>query len=196
MTVELQPMELDRSEASAWMEKSLRQGFDLSVAVVADQPFDRGRFVVLVPNGFARSPLDLEAGGVSPLNSSEQALSECLDECYERGAASVVVEDDMGRASDPIVARRTEPLAFVGERVVYWADLRDGSRAGARTIIVGAHGHPLNAFVTRTTSAELGLVDRQQTSGDLPRLIVESLTAVVVTAFDGESFLIWLADSD
>lgn len=81
--------------------------------------------------------------------------------------------------------------SFVGERVLHWCDLRDGGGKGARTIIRGAHGYPLNAFLTSRSSAELGLVDRRQAPKALSQLVVESLLAVVVSAFDGESFLIW-----
>ena len=95
-------------------------------------------------------------------------------------------------ASDPVVARDTDPMAFAGKRVLHWCDLRDGGQAGARTIIKGAHGHPLNAFVTNRSPAELGLLDRRPVPEELARLVAESLLAVVVAVYDGESFLIWI----
>ncbi|HST68754.1 MAG TPA: hypothetical protein VLI94_03740 [Solirubrobacterales bacterium] len=194
MTVELRTVEVERNEARDWMVRSLRQGFDLSSAVLAEQPFDKGHFLALIPTGLKTRPLNFAAGGVTQQGASAEALGDFLAKVAGRGAASVVVEHDMARASDPVLVKETEPLALIGERVLHWCDLRDGARAGAKTIIRGAHGHPLNAFLTKSTSAELGLADRQQIPEDLPRLLVESLVAVVVSAFDGESFLIWIAN--
>jgi hypothetical protein len=123
---------------------------------------------------------------------AEKALGKFLNEAFGRGAPAVVVEYDMMRASDPVTAEEAEPLAFVGGRVLHWCDLRDGGQKGARTSTRGAHGYPLNAFVTSRSSAERGLVDRRQAPKSLSQLVVESLLAVVVAAFDGESVLIWI----
>jgi hypothetical protein len=191
MIAELRPAEIDHGEASAWLEKSLREGLSLSRAVLASQIVKDGRFLILVPSDFNRSPLDLGAGGVIPLNTSSQALGEFFDGVIPSGAGSVVVEDDMRRASDPGLSKTTEAVAFIGERVIHWCDLAEGGQACAQAVKMGSHWYPLNAFVSTSCPHELGLVNRQEAPKELPQWIASSLVAVVVAAFDSESFLIW-----
>lgn len=176
------------------MESSLQEGFDLSWAVLAAQILDNGHFLLLASDEFKRNSLDLASGGVTRTNLAEEALGRFLDEIYCRGPMCVVVEDDLRVTSDPIVGRKAEPLAPIGNHVLHWCELRHGGKACARVISTGSSGYPLNAFVSSSTAAKLSLVDRQQTVEDLPRRIVENLVAVVVAAFDAESFLIWVED--
>lgn len=136
--------------------------------------------------------MKFSAGGVTRLKFSEKALSKFLKKASEEGARSVVVEDDMRRAGDPSIAKKKEPLAFVRERILHWCDLKQGGDVCVQTILRGAFGYPRNAFVTTCSSSELGLVDQQQAAAELPRLIVQHLVAVIVNAFDSESFLIWV----
>jgi hypothetical protein len=54
-----------------------------------------------------------------------------------------------------------------------------------------SHGYPLNAFVTSRSTDELGLVDDADVGHDIGDLVAGSLMAVIVAAFDADSFLIW-----
>lgn len=82
-----------------------------------------------------------------------------------------------------------------GDRVVHWCDLDLGTGVVATEIISrGAFGYPLNAFVSTESAANLGLVASQsipENSMDTPS---GSLLAVIVAAFDAESYLIWSVD--
>lgn len=52
-------------------------------------------------------------------------------------------------------------------------------------------GYPRNAFVVTRSADELGLADRQQAPDDFPNRVAESLSAVIVSVFDDESYLVW-----
>lgn len=52
-------------------------------------------------------------------------------------------------------------------------------------------GYPRNAFVTALSAADLGLADRQQVPADFPERVVGSLLAVIVSAYDDETYLAW-----
>lgn len=96
MTVELHPLEVNRGEAASWLKESLKQGFDLSSAVLASKLLDRGAFLVFAPGGFDRSPMKCSAGGVTRRKCSEKALSKFLNEASEEGAMSVTGNFDQG----------------------------------------------------------------------------------------------------
>jgi hypothetical protein len=84
--------------------------------------------------------------------------------------------------------------AFVGEQVLHWADLADGAKAAILTVHRGSHGYPLNAFVTSMPASELGLVDGADLDSDIASAVVGSFVAVIVAAYDDETFLIWEAN--
>lgn len=88
----------------------------------------------------------------------------------------------------------TVPSEFVGNDVVHWSDLEPTLGAVAtRAIRENAFGYPLNAFVVMQSSAQLGLVDGQPAPADFAKNVADSLLAVVVSAFDAESFMTWTA---
>ncbi|HEV3320796.1 MAG TPA: hypothetical protein VG147_01240 [Solirubrobacteraceae bacterium] len=55
----------------------------------------------------------------------------------------------------------------------------------------GSGGYPTNAFVTSASAEELGLVDGADLNSDIAVADVGSLVAVIVAAYDNETFLIW-----
>lgn len=180
-----------RSEAHSWFESSLRQGFDLSDVVLAKHAVASGTFFALVPEDFARSRLDFAVGGVVRQESAQAGLSVLLEHFREDGAQCVIVEDDLVRRMDPAVYRRKEPMAFLGDRVIHWCDLTANIGEAVETIAGGASGYPLNGFVTTRSSMDLGLADRQQVPAGLSARVAESLVAVICSAFDAESFVVW-----
>lgn len=56
-----------------------------------------------------------------------------------------------------------------------------------------SNGYPLNAFVVSRSSAELGLAADAALGEAFTEEVVQSLLAVVIAAFDAESFLVWEA---
>lgn len=55
----------------------------------------------------------------------------------------------------------------------------------------GSLGYPTNAFVTSASAEELRLVDGADLGSDIAGPIVGSLMAVIVAAYDNETFIVW-----
>lgn len=193
MTGGLRTLGLAKEDALNWLERSLAAGHELSAAVLAAAPFDRGRFCTLVPSDLvANRVTKFHEGGIVETSVADAALARLLGDLVTEGGSCVVAEDDLLRRSDPAVARRTVPSAFIGNHVVHWCDLVPGSGApAARALRASASGYPLNAFVVTRSAADLGLVTGRSLSEDFTSDVVGSLVAVVVSAFDAESFLVW-----
>lgn len=81
--------------------------------------------------------------------------------------------------------------AFVGEKVIHWASLEGGPDEAIIAVHRGSHGYPTNAFVTSASAEALGLVDGADLDPDIAGPVVGSLMAVIVAAYDNETFIIW-----
>lgn len=186
--------EVERRGASDWLEASLRQGFDVSAAVVDSVSSGDGRFHVVVRQGFQSTQPDFSAGGVIGTDAADGGLAKYLDQIISEPSC-VVVEDELAKRSDPAAKEMAGFVSFIGDRIIHWRDLESGDGgAGAQTIRKGAFGYPLNAFLVGASSTRLGLVDREPVQAGFPDLVVENLRAIIVAAFDAESFLVWRAD--
>jgi hypothetical protein len=181
------------ASARAWVKDSLRQGRQISAAVLAAEPVERGRFRAFVQVGTPPSKVErYRTGGVVRRQSVTDMLGGVLDDLAPRGARCVLIEDPFAKRSDPWLERFDDIVAFIGDDVLSWCDLAaGGGRAAADKIARDSHGYPTNAFVVATACREFGLANREQAAEDLPDKAVESLLAVVVAAYDAESFLIW-----
>lgn len=186
-------IEADERPARDWMRQSLEQGNALAAAVLARQRFDQGRFRTLVDERLAvRPPTAFATGGVRTARGFDEAFTSVLNEYAERRAACVVVEDDLVRAGDPALNRSNLQSAFLGDRVVNWTDLGPGYCEDAiYTIQAGSSGYPLNAFLTFFSCEKLGLKKGHQLDSGVPNRVAESLVAVIVAAYDAESYLMW-----
>jgi hypothetical protein len=194
MTSALQPTEVEQTAALDWLRYSLGQGEVVSPAALRFIEENKGHVFTLAPEVVDPAQLaDCEHGaiGAGP-SAARAALATVLAALAERGAAGVVVEDELRSKGDPKPSvDGLLPTAFVGEKVIHWASLSDGTEAAILTLHRGSHGYPTNAFVTSASVDELGLVDGADLDHDVAGLVVASLAAVIVAAYDADSFLIW-----
>lgn len=189
-------VDVDADRARNWLRESLAGGHELSAAVLGSSRFDAGEFLVLLPTGGDLGPVPAFAeGGVVSSDLANAALAGILEDLMRQGAASVVVEDDVGRRGDPAIDKRKAPSAFMGDRVICWSELDwpGSGTVAVETIAEAASGYPRNAFVLSETAADLGVSAGRSLPADFAARAAASLTAVVVSAFDDESFLIWRA---
>jgi len=188
-------VEAPHEEARLWTQDSLEQGSDLSAAVLAGAFLDRGLFLTIVSDPFARTAFAYETGGVIGQRRARDLLARVLNELGSRSSArAVLVEDSIHRKSDPSASMKGEPSAFMGDRVLHWSDLSEGSTKAMEVIAWGATGYPTNAFIVDRSSRDFGLNDRQDVPENLAQEVASSLLAIVVAAFDAESFLLWIRD--
>jgi len=190
-----QIVEAPKEEAHQWLCDSLGEGFDLSAAVLATDLLRGGQFLTIVSSGFQRSAFDYRTGGVIFQEGAREKLAHLLAELRHQGATLVVVEDNIRSRRHPSVSRRGEPTSFIGDRVIHWAEIGTAVNEAAETVAYGASGYPLNAFVVAKASSDLGLVDGEDAPENLAQEVAANLRAIVVAAFDAESFLIWTRDA-
>ncbi|HEY5261369.1 MAG TPA: hypothetical protein VIJ33_04610 [Solirubrobacteraceae bacterium] len=191
MTGSVIPTEIDQSVALDWLHYSLGQGEVISPAALKFIEERQGHAYTLAPETVDPARLAKpREGGVVTTGGAQAALAKVLEGLTERGAACVVVEDCLRLRRDPKPSLDGLLLtAFVGERVIHWAGLEGETDAAILTLHRGSGKYPLNAFVT--SASELGLVDGADLDSDIAGSVVGSLVAVVVAAYDAETYIIW-----
>jgi hypothetical protein len=189
------PTEIDPTVALEWLRYSLGQGEVISPTALKVIEERQGHAYTLAPETVdpARLAKPREGGVIGPgAGSPREALAGVLETLAERGAACVVVEDAIRAKRDPKPSLdgllRT---AFVGELVVHWGGLAKGMEDAILVVHRGSGGYPTNAFVTSASEQQLGLVDGADLDHDIAGSVVGSLMAVIVAAYDDETFLIW-----
>jgi hypothetical protein len=75
--------------------------------------------------------------------------------------------------------------------VIHWADLAGDMEDAIVAVNRGSGGYPTNAFVTSASADELGLMDGADLDHDVGGVVVGSLVAVIVAAYDDETYIIW-----
>jgi hypothetical protein len=185
------PTEVDQAVATEWLRYSLRQGEVISpdaLKVVEERP---GRSFTLAPENVDAALLaNPHNGGVVRRRAADEALTEVLDALAARGAACVVVEDEMRLRRDPSPFVAGVSGGYVGERLLHWSRLADGSTAALDAINV-SHDYPLNAFVTSASEEMLDLVHGADLPSGIGTAVAASLVAVIVGAYDAETFIVW-----
>ncbi len=185
--------DIDQTVALDWLRYSLGQGEVISPAALKFIEERRGHAYTLAPDTVDPARLAKpREGGVVTMGGALAALAKVLETLTERGAACVVVEDCLRLRRDPKPSLDGLLLtAFVGEKVIHWAGLEGGTDAASLTLHRGSGKYPLNAFVTSAPAEELGLVDGADRDSDVAGRVVGSLLAVVVAAYDAETYIIW-----
>ena len=187
------PTEVDHTVALDWLRYSLGQGEVISPAALEVIEEQRSHAYTLAPDTVDPARLAKpREGGVVTTGGAQAALATVLEGLAERGAACVVVEDCLSLRRDPKPSLDGLLLtAFVGERVIHWAGHEGGTDAAILTLHRGSGKYPLNAFVTSASAEDLGLVDGADLDSSIAGRVVGSLVAVIVAAYDAETFIIW-----
>jgi hypothetical protein len=197
MTPLPRPTEIDQAVGLDWLRSSLRQG---AVAVISPAALKfieehEGHAYTLAPEGVDRARLAKPSEGAvitSGTGSAREALTGVLETLAERGAACVVVEDELSLRRHPKPSLDGLLLTgFIGEKVIHWAGLQAGAEDARLTVDRGSGDYPTNAFVTSASAEELGLVDGADLDSGLAGRVVGSLMAVIVAAYDAETYIIW-----
>jgi hypothetical protein len=189
-------LEVPQADGRDWLERSLAAGFDVASAVLVAAPLDSGRFTTFIPASASMGQVQFPEHGFVGETVGNSGLSRYLDNLTRMGAACVVMEDDILERNDRQPEDMTVPSAFIGDGVIHWSNLKSGfGTIATKAVRESAFGHPLNAFVVTKSAADFGLVDDRQAPEGFAADVVRSLLAVIVSAFDAESFLVWDAPS-
>lgn len=189
----LVPTEVDKTIALDWLRYSLGQGEVISPAALKFIEEHQGHAYTLAPETVDPALLATpRSGGVIKTRAAREGLVKVLKGLAERRAACVVVEDELRLKRHPKPGLDGLLLTgFVGEKVIHWANLAGGADDSVVTVHRGSGDYPTNAFVTLASAEELGLVDGADLDSSIAGRVVGSLMAVVVAAYDAETYIIW-----
>jgi len=193
MTNAVIPTEIDQTVALEWLRYSLGQGEIVSPAALKFIVEHEGHSYTLAPETVDPALLATPgSGGVIKTRAAREGLAKVLEGLAQLGAACVVVENDLRLKRHPEAnLDRMLLTGFVGERVIHWASLAGGTDDAVLAVHRGASGYPMNAFVTSASAEALGLVDGADLDPDIAGPVVGSLMAVIVAAYDNETYIIW-----
>jgi hypothetical protein len=185
--------QISSKQGRVWFEQSLEQGAQLASEALERRIVSSGRFYVVAPGVFPLHDVALETGGVVPSADADACLASFLKGLVKEGASCLLVESELARAGDPGLKKPSSLALFFGDRLARWCALEeaDSEASAIRTIAETSSGYPLNAFVTARSPSDLGLVDGQSAPVGFAGVLLDSLCALIVSAFDAESFAIW-----
>ncbi len=189
------PIEIDKTIAFDWLRYSLGQGEVISPAALKFIEGHEGHGYALVPETVdpARLANPHDGAVITPgTGSPREALARVLTTLAERDGACVLVEDEMSEKGDANPSWGGRLLTgFVGEKVIHWASLAGGTDDAVVAVNRGSGDYPTNAFVTSASAEELGLMDSADLDSNIAGRVVGSLLAVIMAAYDAETYIIW-----
>jgi hypothetical protein len=182
---------VDLAKALAWARESLDRGNGDFGSELCDMLSTRlGTFSsarLLVSPGWSFLVDDLSPIGHN-IKGSLDVATLSLSALWRQGARTLIVESDVWSRNDT----DADPgVAFAGERVERWIDLRNGPEAAS---LLQTASWPLNAFVSTMTSGELGIRAGEGISVESLELIADSTVALINQVFDDEAYLILVRD--
>ena len=194
MDTDVTPHPIPTDRSLPWAQISLSEGAGLSEAVRSSVHWGSGHFYALAPSSWQQpSGLNLAHGGVVGTADASQALVSVLHKVAADSEACLIVEDDLRRPNDPVMETLPFPWASIDDGVVHWCDLSASSDEDiTATIRRGASGYPLNAFVVLQPCQSLGLAPGAHLGSPLADDLASTVAAIIVSAFDAESFLLWV----
>lgn len=189
------PTEMVKAIALDWLRYTLGQGEVISPAALKFIEEHEGHAYALAPVNVdpARLANPHDGAVMTPgTGSPREALARVLTGLAERGAVCVVVEDELSETKDANPNWGGRLLTgFVGEKVIHWANLAGGTDDAVVAVNFGSGDYPTNAFVTSASAEALRLVDGADLDSDVAGRVVGSLLAVIVAAYDAETYIIW-----
>ena len=190
MTGTAVPLAVAEDTALEWVRESLRRGGSIArraLSVFVSKP---GRFSVIAPAEPGFRVGALADGGVIQPSVANMALAKAIEDLGSSGADVLYVEDNLRLPGDRALEENFPHYRLIEGSIVHWQLLSaiDGGEA-VRLIRAASTAYPLNAFIgsVRPDTGDLQARD----GADLAAAIASSIVVIVVSVFDGESFLIW-----
>lgn len=192
MTGTATPVEVARGTALDWVRDSLLRGGPIAkhaLPVLASKP---GRFFVIAPAEPEFRVGALGAGGVMRSSVADMALAKKINHLKNSGARVLCIEDNLRLPGDRALKEHFSQYRVIEGSVVHWQLLSaiDGTEA-VKLIRAASNGYPLNAFVGWASPDTADTKDRDAV--DFAAEISSIRLSIIVSAFDGESFLMWNA---
>ena len=196
--VDLPGLEVDVEEARAWVRYHF-EGMSALLEQVSARLDDLGAARLLVsPEQVAeRGLVDLtldHTGRLVSQGESEELARAALVALSRRGARTFLVEDELGRRSDPV--RLTDDAFFIGEAVLRSEPLHGDCATAAELLRRGSSGYPCDALVSTETQDRLGLHHGADLAEGSVARLAASVTAVLTSVWDDETYVLLCDDRD
>jgi hypothetical protein len=177
---------LDLGEAGrSWVRSSLEQGKELSRAFLAVSDLESTQTWAYVPASRVSDALtNLAWGGIFTPKSAKSA-QEFTFRRLQATQGLVIVEDELATPADPFLSRFRGSFAINETDVFHWLALGASSISAELEAFVNSRssGYPLNAFLVNSSLTSLP----EHLSSDFIATLVDSVDAVIVSAWDAES---------
>lgn len=179
---------IDPDQAKSWVSESLAEGSRL--AKLMQRRIERMQHASLLgAPASAPHALDNKGRGGSSSDADADAV-RFLEANRASGFCTLLVEDDMARKGDPHLP---EDIAFIDDRVLHWAEIGASAISATRLLRSGSTGYPLNAFISRSPTTAINDLRGRQLDSVLDS-ICSDIEGVMVSVFDGESFVVMNSD--
>lgn len=182
--------EVRPSTAQKWIENSLEisplAGLYRSVLNAFDSAL-----LLIDPESDSAVPAKLDnVGGRYIVSNSDRVVERFIRVLAEVGVRTLIVDDDASRRGDPHLGQNH---VFVGDRVLWWVDLREVSASAAVTSLREHAAYWLNAYACWGTPEMFGFVEGAALSSSQIGRVVERTSAILSWVFDNEATVAMLS---
>ena len=197
MMLEAALREVDQQTANEWIASSLQQGHELSAATLARIDLSNGHSRAIMPTEIpSPNSSDFENGMRVIYKGVYRVLSDFLLGLAIKGDICLVVENELARRGDIPSPKETRfsgiSTGYVDDHVLHWTSLNPNNiDVAIKTIAVGSSGYPRNCFVASVNNEFMNTFIDKSLPTDVIDKIAESIVALVIGAFDDESYVVW-----
>jgi hypothetical protein len=167
-------------------------GWD-SVTKNLSAQFANGRAFALLPEdtSLARAT-DFRTGGLLlGLKPSRWIAQRCFASRRANKNCALLVEDTIARRGDPNIAVETANKFFLNTRVFYFLNAEDFADKSIIDILHVSRGFDVIGFLSKMTLDRAPLLN-QEISPGLLTTVVQNIQEIYISAYDGESFVLWI----
>jgi hypothetical protein len=177
---------VNTSEAIAWVQSSLQDGSTLADAV-AERLWPSGDIYLLADlSGDVSTALDYAQSHQIRTSDGDRLIEKFLRVVSSQGSCkTLIVEDDLASPTDSFLPA---PYALIDDCVFRWRDLTKNLEESIR--LLRSRAYPLNAFLCDEPVEAFQFAPGMRVTEQL-EMIISSIIAVIVSAFDAETFLVY-----
>jgi hypothetical protein len=179
--------------AAIYFLDQLSQGTTLSKLVRERVDLNSGTFFAALPEEWEPGQVpDFWIGGLWSAYASQEAPPEFVRNVLRDPQSAVLFQDTMSRISDPYLENipNKQDIITYGAEVYWYVDDRSFAADQSEKIAWAGSPYPSAAFFFKVAWP---LARREMTDDDL-RHVIETLMAIMVGAWDEESFILWWRD--
>ncbi len=197
MMLEAALREVDQQTANEWITSSLQQGHELSAATLEGIDLSNGHSRAILPTEIpSPNSSDFRWGMRVRYKGADRVLSDFLLGLARKGDMCLVVEDEFSSRGDAWLSKKEYltgiSTGYVDDHVLHWSPLDPNNiDLTIKTIEVGSHGYPRNCFVASVNNEFMNTFIDKSLHTDVIDKIAESIVALVIGAFDDESYVVW-----